>query len=208
MKKVLIFNCAFAFFLFLFAFLSFAQENLLLDDFEAAVSGGWEGTVDFGAGNGSSVEVAASSEIKNTGNQSIKVTYDAQPDGYIYVAKGFNLDAVNAAWLVKPEDIGWIRYGAISFYIYGSNSKVKVAVDLKDNGGEMWRFLVEDDFSGWKQIICPFNNFFARDDWQPNDAERNAELDFPIRSFQFEPRPDAQAKSGILYFDTVELTQP
>jgi hypothetical protein len=178
------------------------SQSLLLDDFEGFVSGGPEGTVDFGAGNGSSVDVAAATDIKYSGNQSLKVIYGAVSGGYMYIARGFGLDAKNAAWLVQPEDVEWTKYKAFTFYVYGSDTKTQVAFDIKDNGNEMWRFMFEDNFQGWKKIACPFNEFFARDDWQPDNADNNITLDFPIKVFQFEPRPEAQ---GALYFDRVEL---
>ena len=178
--------------------------NFLLDDFEVSVSGGYEGTVDFGAGNGSSVTVTAASDIKNSGNQSLKVVYDAAGGGYIYVARGSGLDAKNANWKIKPSDIKWENYSAISFYVYGTDSKAKIAFDIKDNGGEMWRFITVDDFKGWKRVVCNFDKFMVRDDWQPPDADKNGKLDFPIKIFQFEPLPESK---GILYFDTVELVK-
>jgi len=183
-----------------------AQEKpLLIDDFEGQISGGPEGTVDFGSGNGSSVTVTGASDIKHQGNQSLKVVYDAEPGGYMYVAKGFDLDAKNAGWIIVLKDIDWTKFNAISFYMYGSDSKTKIAFDIKDNGNEMWRFMVEDNFKGWKQIVCPFNEFFARADWQPQSADNNALIDFPVKSFQFEPRPELEAKKGELYLDEVEL---
>lgn len=182
--------------------LCFAQEALLLDDFEGVISGGTEGTVDFGAGGGSNVDVVSDTEIKKSGEQSLKVNYEAVSGGYMWVARGFGLDASNAGWLVKPEEINWQEYNAISFYMYGSNSGANIAFDIKDNGQEMWRFMVTDDFQGWKQMLCPFEQFFARDDWQPQDADNNFNLDFPLQSYQFEPRPEAK---GTLYFDQVEL---
>ena len=70
--------------------LAFAEGGgLLLDDFEGIILGGPEGTVDFGAGGGSSVEVVGATDIKYSGSQSIKVTYDAVPNGYMWVARGF-----------------------------------------------------------------------------------------------------------------------
>ena len=178
------------------------NENLLLDDFEGALSGGLEGSVDFGAGEGSSVEVTADTSIKYSGSQSLKITFEAVPGGYMWIARGFDLDAQNTQWLIKPAEIKWNEYTAFSFYMYGSDSKAKIAFDIKDNGNEMWRFMVEDNFKGWKQITCPFNAFFCRDDWQPGNADSNANLDFPIKSFQFEPHPEAK---GMLCFDKVEL---
>jgi hypothetical protein len=61
-----------------------------------------------------------------------------------------------------------------------------------------------DNFQGWEKITCPFSEFFARGDWQPQNADKNAVLNFPVKSFQFEPRPDSGTKQGKLYFDCVE----
>ncbi|MDD5129697.1 MAG: carbohydrate binding domain-containing protein [Candidatus Omnitrophica bacterium] len=179
-------------------------DNLLLDDFEVTVTSGLDGTVDSGAGNGSSVQVSAATDIKNSGNQALKVVYDAVSGGYIYVARGSGLDAKNANWKIKPSDIKWEDYSAISFYVYGTNSKAKIAFDVKDSGGEIWRFVTEDDFTGWKRVIVTFDKLMVRDDWQPQDADKNGVLDFPIKIFQFEPLPGSK---GTLYFDTVELVK-
>jgi hypothetical protein len=179
-------------------------NNLLLEDFEISVSSGPEGTVDSGSGNGSTVKVTQATDIKNTGNQSLKVVYDAANGGYIYVARGTGLDAKNANWSIKPADIKWEDYSAISFYIYGTDSKARIAFDIKDNGGEIWRFITNDDFKGWKRVIVGFDKFVVRDDWQPVDADKNGKIDFPIKVFQFEPLPGSK---GTLYFDTVELVK-
>ena len=191
---------------FLFTATSCLAEgnNLLLDDFEISVTGGLDGTVDFGSGNGSSVRVTGVSDIKNSGNQALKVVYDAVPGGYIYVARGSGLDARNANWTIKPSDVKWEEYSAISFYVYGTDSKAKIAFDIKDNGGEIWRFITRDNFKGWQKVVCNFDKFVVRDDWQPNDADKNGQLDFPIKVFQFEPLPGSK---GTLYFDTVELVR-
>ena len=179
-------------------------NNLLVDDFEIAITGGPDGTVDFGAGNGSSVEVIESTDIKNSGNKAMKVVYDAVGGGYIYVSRGTGLDAKNANWNINPSDIKWEEYNAISFYVYGTDSKTRIAFDIKDNGGEIWRFVTEDDFKGWKRVVCNFDKFVVRDDWQPESADKNLQLDFPIKIFQFEPLSESK---GTLYFDTVELVK-
>lgn len=175
---------------------------LLLDDFEGAVTGGFDGSFDYGSGNGAQVELTASTDIKESGAQSIKVVYDAPADGYLWIARGFGLDASNTAWLVKNDQIDWSAYNAFSFHMYGSASGAQVAFDVKDSGNEMWRFMTTDDTEGWKQVIAPLSGFFARGDWQPDGADKNAQLDFPLKSFQFEPRP---VSGGTLYFDKVEL---
>lgn len=180
------------------------SKGLLLDDFEGAISGGPDGTVDFGAGNGSTVEVSAATDIKYSGKQSLKVVYNAITGGYMWIARGFGLDAKNTKWLVAPEVIKWAKYKGISFYMYGSDSKTKLAFDVKDNGNEIYRFLIEDNFKGWKEIVCPFDKFFARGDWQPDSADKNAVMDFPLKSYQFEPLPDS---TGTFYFDEVKLVE-
>ncbi|MFA4888060.1 MAG: carbohydrate binding domain-containing protein [Candidatus Omnitrophota bacterium] len=179
-----------------------AEKPLLLDDFQGVISGGPEGTVDFGSGNGSTLEVSAASDIKKFGKQSLKANYNAVAGGYIYIAKGFGLDAKNAGWLVKPLDIDWKNYSALAFYLYGSDSKAKIAVDLKDSGNEMWRFIITDNFLGWRQIVCSLKDFYIRGDWQPQSADKNRILDFPLQSYQFELLPEAK---GVFYFEQVEL---
>ncbi|MDD5247304.1 MAG: carbohydrate binding domain-containing protein [Candidatus Omnitrophica bacterium] len=185
-------------------FSCFAQQNgnLALDSFEVVVSGGPEGTVDFGAGNGSNVTVEAATDIAHGGKQALKVTYDAVSGGYIFVARGFDLDAKNTGWLVEPKEIRWRDYQGVAFYCYGSNSGTKFAFDLCDDSNELWRFIFEDNFTGWKKIECPFSGFQVRTDWQADDAFKNDKLDFPVKSYQFEPLPVA---AGTIYFDDVEL---
>ncbi|HNX81015.1 MAG TPA: carbohydrate binding domain-containing protein [Candidatus Omnitrophota bacterium] len=181
-----------------------AEKSVQLDDFEGVISGGAEGTVDFGAGNGSAVEVTATPEQAHGGKQSLKVVYDAVSGGYMYIAKGTKLDAKKADWKVKPEDVNWKEFNAISVWVFGADSKETVAIDVKDNGGEIWRSTFVDDFKGWKQIAILFNEFKARDDWQPDSADKNGTLDFPVRSYQFEPLTPGK---GVLYFDDVEIIQ-
>ena len=179
------------------------EKTLLLDDYEGPINGGSSGTVDFGAGNGSTVEVTADTEIKKSGNQSLKVDYIAMPGGYIWVSKGYGLAALNSSWLVKPEDINWQKYKAFSFYMYGTGSGATIAFDIRDNGGEIFRYLVKDRAKGWMRAVCPFAEFNQRDDWQPTTAVKNNILDFPVSSYQYEPRES----QGALHFDRVELIE-
>jgi hypothetical protein len=201
MKKIIL---AIALFLGIAGICLAAEGDLLIDDFEIAVSAGPDGTVDFGAGNGSTVNVTASTDIKNTGKQALKLDFDAVSGGYMYVARGQGLDAMNTGWLVNPDDIKWKDYKGFSFYMHGSNSKGKVAFDIKDNGNELWRFIVEDNFEGWQQVFCYFDQFAARNDWQPESSDKNGVINFPIRVFQFEPLPPLK---GTIYLDTVELVK-
>lgn len=194
-----------SFFIF-FITASFAQQEkkfLLLDDFEDEITSGPQGAVDAGSGNGSAVAVSADKTNKKSGEQSLKIEYDAMAGGYMWVARGYGLDVAGAAgWSKKPEEIEWSRYAAFSFNMLGAGQGAKIAFDVKDAGGEIFRFMVTDDVKEWKQVVCPFDQFFARGDWQPPTATTNGTLDFPIRSFQFEPIAVAK---GALCIDEVRL---
>lgn len=175
-------------------------QEVLLDDFEGVLN---SETVDFGAGEGSSLEVRGDKELKVCGEQSLRLDYYLKPSSYMWVARGYNLDVFGAAkWLVKPQDINWKKYKALSVNMYGRNSGGVIAFDIKDAKGEIWRFLLDDDFQDWKEIICPFKDFFPRKDWQPQTAQVNEILDFPVESFQFEPRLPG---TGICNFDCVKV---
>lgn len=177
-----------------------APKEVLLDSFEGEIN---KQTVDYGTAKGSFLEVVAGTDQKICGEQSLKIIYELGTSGYMWIARGYNLDVQGAAqWLVKPADIKWKAYNAVSIQMYGNGNGAVVAFDLKDSGGEMWRFLLDDDVAGWKEVICPLEQFFPRGDWQPDTAEKNGQLDFPIMSFQFEPR---LAGKGIYLFDCVKL---
>ena len=185
----------------LFVGAAFAGATFLLDDLEGPLVQG--DTVDAGAGNGSRVAIVADTQEKHSGAQSIRVDYDAVSGGYIWVARGYGLDVKGAAqWSTPPQDIDWSRYGALSFYYKGDGAGARIAVDIKDAGGEMLRFMVTDDSKQWKQVICSFDAFFPRGDGQPPNAATNGALDFPIKSFQFEPIAVAK---GTLFIDEVDL---
>jgi len=177
-----------------------APKKVMIDSFEGQID---KETVDYGAAEGSLLKVEADASIKMCGAQSLKIDYELKPSGYMWIARGYNLDVKGAAkWEVPPQDIKWRAYNAISLQMYGSNSGGVVAFDIKDKGGEIWRYIIDDDFTGWKEIICPFKDFFPRKDWQPDSAAKNETLDFPVMSFQFEPRLPGK---GVYYFDCVKL---
>lgn len=183
----------------------YAQEKnvLILDDFEGEIYSDPKGTIDAGAGNGSTVEVSADQQQKYDGMQSLKIVYDAVSGGYMWIARGYGLDVKGAAqWKVAPQDIDWPQYKSIVFFMNGSNSGTNIAFDIKDAGKELFRFMIKDDFTGWKKIVCSFDMFFPRGDWQPADADTNGVLDFPVMSFQFEP---IAINKGSFNIDNVSL---
>jgi len=173
-------------------------HSLMLDSFEGALD---HKTVDYGASDNSQLEVAASSDIKFCGTQALQMQYALEAGGYMWCARGYGLDVLNAVWEKDFQKIAWDRYNAIGFQMYG-NQTGTVAFDIKDAGGELYRYLIQDDFTGWKEIVIPFSQFKARADWQPQSADGNKTLDFPVKSFQWEPKSVGQ---GVLYFDCVKL---
>lgn len=177
-----------------------AQEELLLDSFEGRLN---SRSVDFGAMEGSFIKISASRELKVCGKQSMKLEYNLKPAGYVWAARGYNLSVKGAArWLVKPDKIGWGKYNAFSIHMYGSKSNAVIAFGIKDAKGEVWRFTLSDDFKGWKEIICPFSQFYVSEKQQPQEVIFDKILDFPVKAFLFEPILPSE---GMYYFDCVKL---
>ncbi len=198
MKKLFSFSLLMLF--FSLSSCNLVNNELAIDSFEGDLN---PTTVDFGASKDSFVKVTADGGIKICGNQSMKVEYDLKSSGYMWIARGYNLDVKGAnKWLVSPDKISWAKFNAFSIYMYGAGTNGIIAFDIKDRYGEMWRFILDDNFKGWKEIICPFSEFFARTDWQPEKATKNDLLDFPIMSFQFEPRTPGK---NVFYFDRITL---
>ena len=56
-----------------------------------------------------------------------------------------------------PQD--WSDYDAISFWFYGSNSSDVHHFELQTATTGSWRASFTDDFTGWQQIVIPFNTF-------------------------------------------------
>ena len=128
----------------------------------------------------------------------------------MYCARGYGLHLVKdsstwmggrAGWITPPDKIKWENYDAFSVFIRGDHNG-RVAIDLSDAHAEMWRHIVKVDYKGWRRFIIPFNDFSVRRDWQPAKAIQNRVMDFPIKSFQFEPKDPGE---GTLYIDCVKL---
>ncbi|MCA9405267.1 MAG: hypothetical protein KC684_01930 [Candidatus Omnitrophica bacterium] len=169
-----------------------------LDSFEGEIS---RKTVDYGSDANSVIDVVASSDAQ-CGSQSLQINYDLAQEGYLFCARGYGLDVLNALWEAPmPDKVNWSKYQGISFQMLGQG-KGTIAFDVKDAGGEMWRFLVEDTTAGWREVVVGFDQFKVRTDWQPSTADGNKQLDFPIQSFQFEPKTLGE---GSVSFDCVEL---
>ena len=78
-----------------------SAQDLLIDNFEGELN---SQTVDFGTSEGSFLEVSASGDFKVCDAQSMKIEYTLKPSGYMWAARGFNLDVEGAGqWLIKPQ---------------------------------------------------------------------------------------------------------
>jgi hypothetical protein len=183
------------------------KKTLLIDSFEGKIGAD---TLDFGSSANSSVKVSSSTKVSQCGSHSLQMTYHLKPSGYVYCARGYNLHHIKdsstwatgrAGWLVHPDQIAWENFNAFSVFVRGDHNG-KVAIDLRDSNAEVWRHVIMVDYKGWRRFIIPFNDFSVRKDWQPDKAIRNRIMDFPIKSFQFEPKDPGQ---GTLYFDCVKL---
>lgn len=175
---------------------------LVIDSFEGKITGGPDATVDYGSGAGAKVSVFPEKAVVYHGRQSLKIVYDNSEGGYMWIARGYNLTIENAAqWVVRPEKIKWDKYDTLVFYLYGEGNGNDIAVDIIDSGKEYWRYLIKDDTKGWKEVVISFSSFSVRTDWQPDSADRNNKMDFPINVFQFEPKTGM----GIVYMDKVCL---
>ncbi|MFF4958614.1 glycoside hydrolase family 3 N-terminal domain-containing protein [Streptomyces sp. NPDC001222] len=66
----------------------------------------------------------------------------------------------------------WSAHQGIRFWWDGQDNGKKIAFEIKDGGAngeasELWTTSFTDDFTGWKQIQIPFDDFTYRTDYQP-----------------------------------------
>ena len=77
-----------------------------------------------------------------------------------------------------PSD--WSSYEGVSFWLYGSNTGNGLFFEINENRNpgsttndvEIWTYPFTDDFSGWQQIIIPFDAFTRKQigNGAPNDG--------------------------------------
>jgi len=185
----------------------FRGNKLLIESFEGKIG---VDTVDYGSSADSTISASGSSQFSKCGMQSLKLQYDLKPSGYVYCATGYDLhhvtdssswNAGTSGWIVDPDQIQWDDFNALSIYLRGQKSS-RVAIDVKDAGGELWRSMVQVGSSGWKKFLIPFDEFSVRTDWQPDAAVKDRVMNFPITSLQIEPKDHGR---NTLYADCVTL---
>ncbi|MCA9403914.1 MAG: hypothetical protein KC897_09045 [Candidatus Omnitrophica bacterium] len=177
------------------------SKSLLIDSYDRPLG---SRQVDFGSSSGTRIEVAGYLGAKKCGAKSLRIKYNLLQGGYMYCARGYRLDAPGALWDgPHPEKIDWNAYSGFSVQVYGSR-RGPIAFDVKDNDGELHRFLIDDNFSGWREIYIPFSSLVSRTDWQPQNITVNKVIDFPIWSYQYEPKNPGE---GQVYFDCLQLVK-
>ena len=175
------------------------HSEVVLDSFEGPLSAK---TVDFGSADGSSLSVIADTSAKMCGNQSLRIAYRLEEGGYMWCGRGYGLDVLGATWEgPAPDKIAWDKYNAISFAINGAPAG-ELAFDVKDAGGEIYRYMVSANGPDWQEVVIPLADFQPRADWQPQSADGNRVMDFPVKSFQWEPKT---AGAGSFAVDCVRL---
>ena len=188
---------------------SMMKDSVLIESFEGKIG---PDTLDFGSSVNSSLSVKASRKISRCGRQAVEVKFNLKPYGYAYLASGYGL--YNRAdsntwmggrpgWIVHPDKISWADYGGFSILLKGKDVG-KVAIDLRDSGGELWRTTVHLDSGEWKKFTVAFDDFSAREDWQPPSAVVNKYIDYPFTSFQIEPK---KLGKGTLYADCAKFVE-
>jgi beta-glucosidase len=159
-------------------------ESILITDFEDSS----QELITY-AGPQSKVTAVYSTEQAKSGKQSAKVTHNTK-------------DWAGALVVVPKEKGNWTGMKTYRMWVYGSGSNSKFYVDLEDAQKEQFRYVLTDDFKGWKEIVIPLSDFKWRTDWQAPDAVLNKKFDFPMMTVQF---CTANLANCTLYFDDIVI---
>jgi hypothetical protein len=123
-------------------------------------------------GPSSNVTVELSTAQAHSGKQSVFVKTDCK-------------DWTGAVYSLADGQNDWTGLSTLKMWVYGSNSGNKFNVILEDKSGEQHTTQLMDSFSGWKEISIALARFKARTDYQPGTADKNGNLDMPLKTVQF-----------------------
>ncbi|MDJ0807265.1 MAG: carbohydrate binding domain-containing protein [Gammaproteobacteria bacterium] len=156
----------------------------VFDDFNSGLINGWDsdrnpiGFFTFSDSTNSIVRISTTSDHpqlpgESDNNEVLKLDLDINAWGGII--HNFENAAVDV-W--TPRD--WRGFKSISFWLYGQNSNSALFIEILDNrnpnsesgGAEVYSHSFTDNFSGWKLINIPFNEFFRKEigNDAPNDG--------------------------------------
>jgi beta-glucanase (GH16 family) len=159
-----------------------AADPIVVDDFEASLAAGQDGTIPVGfftaQGSNSSVafsRAAAPTAVPEVPDPNNVLKMDFTVASYGVLIHSFENDAANQ-WVAQD----WSAYEGVSFWLYGNNSGIDLFVDVLDNRGadltrdqaERFSVAFKDNWSGWKKIELPFASLTRKDvgNGAPNDG--------------------------------------
>ncbi len=162
----------------------------VFDDFESALVNGWDvhgntvGFFTFTDSAQSQSSIATTTEHpqrpgQSDNNQVLELKLNVKAwAGVIHRFESADVDR----WIARD----WRRFNSLSFWLYGNNSNTSLYVEFMDNrnpdsvtgAAELFTYTFTDNFSGWKLITIPFNEFFRKDigNDAPNDGQGLAEV--------------------------------
>ena len=140
----------------------------LVDDFEAGLPAGYDGTIPIGFNTFadpsstaaiSTTDAAPAPTVPGHGSGNHVLKLDLNVVAWAGVTHAFENAGLNM-WVTQD----WSAYEGISFYLYGTGAGTELFVDVLDNrnpgsikdDAERWTFAFKDDLSGWKLIQIPF----------------------------------------------------
>jgi len=167
-----------------FAMLASSAALPLVDDFEAGLPAGQDGTVPIGfntfadpnstaAISTTDANPASTVPGQGAGNHVLKL--DLNVIAWAGVTHAFE-NAGATAWVTQD----WSAYAGISFYLYGTGAGTDLFIDVLDNrnpgstkdDAERWTLAFKDNFTGWKLIEIPFASMTRKEigNGAPNDG--------------------------------------
>ena len=155
----------------------------IVDDMEAPLDQGRDGTIDIGwlqaTGAGSTMSYGQSTTPPTAvpgaeaGNTTLRGTFDIETFGVI--VRAFPNETLDE-WVSQD----WSTFQGIGFWMYGNGTGTDLFIDVVDNrnpgstrdDGERFSVAFEDDWTGWKFLTFDFDDFLRKEigNGAPNDG--------------------------------------
>jgi beta-glucosidase len=172
-----------------------ALDSLLIDDFESGIPPGF---FTFGGENPAIALVPEPLPGVPGPNTALRVDYN------IFSFGGIVHD------ITPAQD--WSGFDAARFWFFGENSGNTYQFEIKDGGAgpaasELWEVFFVDDFTGWRQLVFPFDEFQIRTSFQPTGGPINGTLDL-TDMFGYAFNLPIGTGPGTFLLDNVEVYSP
>jgi hypothetical protein len=126
--------------------------------------------------------------------------------------QALKIDYETASWagtVLSPgkEKGNWTGMTTFKLWVKGGNSGNKFELQLQDAQDELFITRVQDNFTGWKQLVIPLSEFKHRNDYQNPTAKSNEAIDYPLRNIQISTNQGSGGKGSIkLVIDDLTVT--